>query len=392
MNKIYWFLCLNFIGGLTACNNENSTSTNNQTTSANGSDMKEGVDYVTLKRFRVVDNQLFSQPIEASSFLLPANWQVNSSIRWNAENKCMPEMLQANMQAKSPDGAFEIFVLPTTQFDWSDDPIQVDAMQRGFYVKVCNLAQPLDASQYIGSVLAPSIKARVNSTQSIPELQSQMDAGATQMTNAARQAGNYAYNHRGSAAESKLQFDDGKEGLAFCTIMQTIVSVPGSQGGMANNYLSYVSMRVAIKYPTGSEAMARKIMGTLFSSTRMNPQWTNAVQQYFAAVSQNAQGQLNQQIAIARAAQEEISNNIIRNWESQKSTKSSGINSVDNTEQFGQYLRGVDSWTDENGSKVELTSGYSNAWSKSDGTYIMSNNPAFDPNVTFQEDWKRMKQ
>jgi hypothetical protein len=42
--------------------------------------------------------------------------------------------------------------------------------------------------------------------------------------------------------------------------------------------------------------------------------------------------------------------------------------------------------------KVELSSGYSNAWSKGDGSYLLSNNPAFDPNVAFNENWSRLKQ
>ena len=43
-----------------------------------------------------------------------------------------------------------------------------------------------------------------------------------------------------------------------------------------------------------------------------------------------------------------------------------------------------------NGNKIELTSGYTNAWSKGDGSYLMSNNPAFDPNVELgdTQNWK----
>lgn len=125
--------------------------------------------------------------------------------------KCFPEMIQASVKATSPDGDYELMLFPVTQFDWSTDAVQLDAMKRGFYPHACYIAQPLDVTAgYISNALAPYVKAQVKSASIIPELQ-QMDAGAMQMTNTAKRAGNSAYSHRGSAAEGLLQFDDGKE-------------------------------------------------------------------------------------------------------------------------------------------------------------------------------------
>lgn len=352
--------------------------------------MQEGKDYIILKRFRVEDKQGFSQPLEVSSFLLPANWQVNSNVQWNAGNKCLPDILQVSVNAQSPDGEYEFALYPATQFDWSDDPVYLDAMQRGFNLHSCHIAEPADASQYITNTLAPYLKAQVKSAKVIDELQQQMDAGAAKQTQLARQAGNNAYNHKGSAAEGLLQFNDGKEGLAFCTVMQTVVTMGGTQGQIANSYYCYVSMRMVLKYKSGNEAAARKIMSTLFSSTRINPTWWNGVQNFFLAVSKNAQDQTWKHIQEVQAVQQQMGDNIIRNWEQRNaSSVSSGSSSTD-TDAFGQYLRGVENYTDESGTKVELTSGYSNAWSKADGSYLLSNNPAFDPNITFNEDWKRL--
>jgi hypothetical protein len=147
-------------------------------------------------------------------------------------------------------------------------------------------------------------------------------------------------------------------------------------------------MRIILKFKAGNNTMARKIMSTFFSTTRLNPQWIGGVQAFYAAVTSNAQNQLWKQIQITQQAQQEIGNNIIRSWEA-KNTPANGAVKAD-TDGFGQYLRGVENYTDESGNRVELTSGYSNAWSKGDGSYLLSNNPAFDPNVTFNEDWKRL--
>jgi len=386
------FLIVACLGSLLSCNNpsENKSSTNETT------NMIEGKDYVILKRFRVVDNQGFNQPVEVSSFLLPANWQVNSDVQWNAANKCIPEMLQASLQASSPDKAFELTMFPATQFDWSDDPVYLDAMQRGYNLHSCHISEPLDAAGFINQALASSMKAQVKSVKPMDEVQQKMDEGAMQMTNTARQAGNNAYSHRGFASEGLLQFDDGKEGIALCTLMQTITTIPGTQGGMSNTYQCYVSMQIVMKYAAGNEAMARKILSTFLGSAKMNPQWSNSVQAIFADIGRKAQVEIGNRIEIARQAQEEIGKNITRNWErinsnSANSSSSSSSNGM-NTEGFSQYLRGVDSWADESGNKVELSSGYTNAWSKGDGSYLLSNNPAFDPNVAFNESWSRLKQ
>lgn len=351
--------------------------------------MQEGKDYMLLKRFRVEDKQGFNQPVEVSSFVLPANWQVSSSVQWNPMNKCFPDMVQASVQAKSLEGDYELILFPATQFDWSNDPVQLDAMQRGFYPHACTIAQPVDAAGYIRNGLTRLVNAQVKSASIIPQLQQQMDASAQQMTMQARNAGNNAYTHSGSAAEGLLQFQDGKEGLAFCTMMQTIVTMPGTQGGMASNIQCYVSMRVVLKYTAGNNETARKIMSTFFSSTRINPQWANGVQRFFAAVTSNAQNEMWKQIQISHQAQEEIGNNIIRSWESKNN--SNGSSSSVETDGFGQYLRGVENYTDESGNTIELTEGYTNAWSKGDGSYLLSNDPAFDPNITFNENWTRLK-
>ncbi|MBL0356076.1 MAG: hypothetical protein IPP72_03945 [Chitinophagaceae bacterium] len=386
MSKI--LIVASILSILLSCNAQSSQKKNSNTVAGNADAMMEGKDYVILKRFRIQDRQGFNQPIEASSFVLPATWKVNGMVQWNGMSKCIPEIVQASIQAVSADGDYELMMFPVTQFDWSDDPVYLDAMQRGFNLHSCNIAQPLDAAGYIRNTMAPYLKAQVKTAGIITALQQQMDAGAAQMTQQARQAGNNAYSHRGSAAESILQFKDGKEGLAFCTLMQTIVTLPGTQGGMANNYQCYVSMRMVLKYKQGSEAMARKIMSTFFSSARVNPQWASAIQNMYLKIGIDAQDQTWKQIQIAHAAQQEISNNIVRSWEA--SNKTTGSKSLSDNDGFGQYLRGVENYTDESGNTIELTSGYNHAWSKGDGSYLLSNNPAFDPNVTFNEDWKRL--
>lgn len=91
--------------------------------------------------------------------------------------------------------------------------------------------------------------------------------------------------------------------------------------------------------------------------------------------------------AIAKGQQRlnEMDNNM-RNWEASQQT-----NDRIHTN-FIKAIREVETYRDETG-VVELNSGYDHAWSRSDGSsYIMTNNPNFDPSSVFLDQrWKEMK-
>ncbi|WP_020472486.1 hypothetical protein [Zavarzinella formosa] len=58
---------------------------------------------------------------------------------------------------------------------------------------------------------------------------------------------------------------------------------------------------------------------------------------------------------------------------------------------FSDYIRGVQPYAAPGGGSVQLPSGYGNAWAGSDGTYLLSNEPNFDPNKTGRITWTAIK-
>lgn len=336
----------------------------------------EGKDYLLLKRHRVIDPVGFSEPVEAASFLIPANWQAEGGIQWNT-TKCLSDMVQSTLHGKSPDGKFELFILPTTQFDWVNHPQMMHAMRTGGYGTGCNIAEPMDAAAYIMQVLPGLVGASSATASPIASIEAKLKQQAAQYATP-------AVNLLPSAAEGKLQFADGSEGIALCSITQIVETLPGYDGSTIYQYQTTVNSRTVLKYPKGEEAQARNLLSTIQSSVRINTTWFSAIQTMFNNIRKMVQDENWKRIQITQQAQQEISNNITRSWEgTNKSSDKSG-------EIFSQYIRGVDSWTDESGNKVELSAGYSNAWQKADGSYLLSNNPSFDPNVTFQETWKAL--
>ena len=59
-------------------------------------------------------------------------------------------------------------------------------------------------------------------------------------------------------------------------------------------------------------------------------------------------------------------------------------------------MREVSPWKDSNGTSYKLPTQYGHAWSGSDGTVIMNNDPSYnpnsDPNLTGNATWTRMEQ
>lgn len=344
-------------------------------------EFQEGRDYFKLIRFRLNDQQGFGQPVEAASFLLPADWKTSGGIQWN-QVRCLTDMIQSSVHAVSPDNRYEFFVLPIAQFDWCDNPQTRQAMQNGDVGLSCQIAEPADAASYISNTLGGLVNARVTSTSVLTEYEQSLKQQA-----AMNQIPGYRFEP--SAAEGKLSFPDGSEGLAFCQVTQTINSMPDMAFGQGtiNYFQTAVNARIVLRYPAGEEVKGRQLLSTILGSIRMNPAWVSAIQTMMQNIKKNIQDETWKRIQISYQAQQEISNNIVRGWEARNSS-SSGESSSNSTQLFGEYLRGVDNWTDGDGNKVELASGYSYAWQHADGSYILSNTHGFDPNVAFGETWK----
>lgn len=356
---------------LTACaqqgNNKNKKMSNTKA-------YTEGKDYFLLKRYRVIDPSGFAQPVEAASFLLPANWQADGGVKWNT-SRCLSDIVQFSVHAASPDKKYELFVFPTTQFDWVNNQQMMYALRTGGYGSGCNIAQPVDAATYIKQAMPQLVNATTATAAPITAMEQQLKQQAAQFS-----APGYAVIP--SAAEGKLQFADGSEGIALCTISQIIQSMQGYDGSAISHYQTAVNNRIVLKYPAGEEKTARNILSTIQSSVRVNTVWINAIQTMFNNIRKMVLDENWKRIQITQKAQQEISDNITRGWESRNE------NPDKSSQWFSEYIRGVDSWTDEGGNKVELTSGYSNAWQKNDGSYLLSNDVSFDPNVFFNETWK----
>ena len=59
---------------------------------------------------------------------------------------------------------------------------------------------------------------------------------------------------------------------------------------------------------------------------------------------------------------------------------------------YSQYLRGTETYQNPTtGEKVDLDSKYGNAWTNSNGEYLLSDQAGFDPNTVLQGSWTQLQ-
>lgn len=349
----------------------------------------EGKDYTVWQRVRLLDENGFGQPVEAYSLLLPKGWRTEGGVRWVINAQCPADAIQNRVTATSPDQRFRLEVFPQANWQWFDDPMMLqnaaNNAQAGF--GGCPLVQPFNAAQFLEQVFVPTDLpgATLISHQPNEPMSALMREQARQ-NNAVFQSAGVNLESRPSAEIGRLRWNDGRVGIALCAVEQTVAMMPNLlNGGTYASYQCRCTVRTMLSGPAGSEQECERLLGTLVASTRINPEWQAAVQKVYSNIARVEQQETAKRAALWRQTQQEIGEIRRRTWEDSQASRDRIA------ESWGQVLRGVETWQEPGGGQIELSAGYREAWSKADGTYLLSNDPLFDPNVAFQEDWKRLE-
>lgn len=348
----------------------------------------EGRDYQVLERVRLVDAHGFGRPVEAASFLLPRGWTLEGGVTWRVGHPCMAEAVAVRYTARSADGQLQLDGFPVRAWQWADDPTMRQSMianQQG-YGRTCDVLPPFDAAEFTQRLVLPELGnptlVAISREDGLARAMEQR-ARANQAALLAQGLGNVAF--RPSAVKAHLRWPDGSEGTLLVAVDQTVMSMQNFlTGGMSGNYSCQSDFRLVMRYPPARREEAERILSGAIASARVNPAWQQAVAQVFSNVAQVERAEIAKRAGLWREASEHIQRSQRRTWEDAQESR-------DRIQaQWGQVIRGVDEWRDPYGSSVELSAGYGQAWSRADGTYILSNDPLFDPNVVFQEEWRAM--
>jgi hypothetical protein len=144
----------------------------------------------------------------------------------------------------------------------------------------------------------------------------------------------------------------------------------------------------AIRAPRGELERWAPFLATIVGSIRANPTWLAAVWNVQLAMGKTQLAGAQDRARIMYETQQAIGQIYTRVWASQQQAYGQLA------QQYSETVRGVETFHDGRASpgleRVEVPGGYREAWSNGRGEYILSNDPNFDPAVTFREGWERM--
>lgn len=381
----------------TSMENSNSAESPRSGNRQTATQFAEGKDYFLFNRVKIMDLQAFSQPAEAYSILLPKNWQSEGGVIWTAPGQTCAGTTMS-FSAQSANGEFSFKILPTLTWNYSSDPQLNQLQQTSTY---CGKGEPIDARQYIEQIwlqeLGNGTLLEAKNNPDVVNAHSEMDEKArTEMM----RYGAAQVNYRHTALTAKATLGNKKAAILVCGVTNAEVYVPNVyNGSMAINYTSSAS-RMIFTYPENKTEEAEQIASMIIGSIRTNPEWKDAINNYWKAVREQKQiehlgkirlmdertRQIGEQTIAAGNRRLADMDNQMRSWEAKQHAQDRMHNN------FIKTIREVEHYRDENGT-VELSSGYNHAWSRSDGSsFLLSNNPNFDPSSVFQDNrWKEMQ-
>ncbi len=359
---------------------------------AAASNFVEGKDYVLLERRLLLDQDRFDRPVEAFSLLFPRGWTVEGGVKWKGLGACRADIVGNEVTATSPDGAIRYQVIPSRSFLYAQDQMTQQIYQAGARAGGCQLNAPFDAVQYINGYAQRDLQAtasEVKLDESRMPVARQLDAQAMQV---AQQYGNQLQQQT-TFAFGKITWPDGNEGILEVGVSNMVNRKPNMVTGVASTDSSTsVFYCVLMRFPAARREEATKLFGTIQTSFRQNPVWKQAKDSFLTRVGNMEQaGRLEtlrlqgEQAASYAKSQSEAQDRQMRSWEVQQDSQDR------QQKAFVQTIREVDTWRDAKG-PIELSSGYGQAWSRGDGSYLLSNSPTFDPSSVFQDQrWTEMK-
>jgi hypothetical protein len=314
-----------------------------------------------VQRAEIMDRRGFERPMVAYTMFVPVGWRGVGEVEYS-QNACLPSQ-RINWTATASDGIGSIQIIPEEK--WSASTMQ---QQDG-----CFHAPIQGARQYLESwVQRNRPGARILDFRPRPDLAEPFQKIA-QQGNGMRSWGDagevlIAYQLRGrpvreSISSASFYIHTQMPGFEF---LQG-VSAPG----------------FAMRAPEG--ALDFKAVEALRQSIRSAPEWQTRMNQVMAernriAIDHNRRmGEINRQGAADRSAI--IANTAREVNEIQMGTWQSRNESMDRTQRETiESIRGVETYNDPHyGGTVQLSNQFQHAWQLRDGSYVLTDDPNFDP-------------
>jgi hypothetical protein len=363
----------------------------------------EAKDYSVFERVRIMDNQGFTQPVEAFSLLLPQGWKHQGEYIW-----IMPGQAGAGnnmwLSAASPDNKYALDFLPNILLSWSNDQEMMQFnMMSGGQSPYSGFNPPVDAEHYIRNLFInelgnPQIIKMEPNNDVVRELEPRIEQSRMELM----QYGAADVRIYPSAVNAEVKWDDNTAGFVLLSSVVGETLTPNIyNGSFSSSYTTIINKRTVFRYPANEKENAKATFAAIMASKRTNTDHENAVGNFWLQVRQQSNRlnwdkikvmdeqtrQMGERIVQQGNQRLKDMDNQMRGWEAKQTAPDDKMH-----KEFIKTIREVENYRDETGT-YEMAAGHDYVWSRGDGSsFVVSNNPNFDAAAAFQDQaWKQMK-
>ncbi len=330
-------------------------------------------DMLRFQRYSLKDDKVI--PGEASSFLIPAGWQVTGGIQWRT-HIYYPTFV--DMQIRNPDGIEALYLLPAVPCMWSQQPML--GFPPGSIYGGSLVRRPGPPAEFIRDIVLPYLRkplqsAEVVKTEDLPDL------ARTALASNAQEAG---IEKTAQAARVRFRYEENGvpiEEDVYCAL----VYARGLQTGLA---FFNPDICFSFRAKAGTLDDRSRILKVIQSSVRPNLNWFNRLSQIIQIrhdAGMQAIHDVGEWSKMYAKTSGEISDSITSSyWKTQAVQDKVNHN-------ISQSIRGLETFADDAGRTYDLPNTYGNAWVNNRGEIIVSADSSYDPGVELKEDWKRLQ-
>jgi hypothetical protein len=316
---------------------------------------------------------------EAFSFLCPVDWKMEGGMVWR-DHPAMPATV--HLRIFSPKGLEQLESFPTLNFNWGG----LLTPEMGFPVGANYMGNEVrppvqNAMQYLKEIIIPRYRAdvqvRLIGEQELPEWAKAVSQQAEQVPGVQLQshAGKVrlAYSVQGQAVEEDL----------YCVLQTVFLAAAG------NMYIQTGERVHGMRAAAGRLDESTRVMQTMVTSVRVNPQWFNRYQQVCQALHNMQMQRIRAAGQISRIISEtnrEISDSMHESWQRRQESEDRIAR------KWTEAFRGVETYYNPVDQRpVELPSGYRHAWVNGNGEVVLTDQAGFNPNVELGGSWQSMQ-
>jgi len=328
---------------------------------------------VQVSRIDIPDPSGFERPMTAASTFIPAGWRSEGGVVWSPLGQCGGDYA-LRWRAMAPDGSESIETFPVPSWSAVRTSLPIDQKTS------CTAAQWRTAKEFLEAAAQQMFQGarlldyrqRPDEAKPFQDMIAQFGSMNTELMQSTMNvdAGELlvAYQDNGRDMRAVISAQVFITEARFADVMNPSQTSMEALNGLPLNF-------TIVRAPNGRLDFG--LRKRVASSTRYNPEWSARIAEFERRKSKQ---QMDASAAAHAARMDAIreQGKLINGMYEERQ-----IASDRNQREFIESIRGVETYHDPvSGSPVQLDNTYSHAWrvAGQDNTYILSNDPNFDPN------------